>query len=103
MADAADSYYPPSVPWSLFHGDPQLADFFFKRWRWHAKAGHIEVSRRPFWRGGKGTASAALVHNAAPQVFCAVASTPARSSTMCCWASTTCTATTPNTNWATGS
>jgi thioredoxin 1 len=69
MTDATAFAPELNSSWSAFHGDPQLAEFLLNRLRWHAKAGHLEVSRRPYWRAGKGTTSAALVHNADPRVF----------------------------------
>jgi len=69
MADATFCSINPSLSWTSFYGDPQLAEFYFNRLRWHAKAGHILVSRQPTWRGGKGTISAALVHNTDPEIF----------------------------------
>lgn len=63
---------PPAVHhshWSAFYNDPQLADFLLKRWCWHARAGHVDVARRPSWQQGRGTTSAALVHNSDPRIF----------------------------------
>ncbi|MGI4841188.1 MAG: hypothetical protein ACRYF9_26680 [Janthinobacterium lividum] len=69
MADASFCSMDSPLPWISFYSDPQLAEFYFNRLRWHAKAGHILVSRRPVWRDGKGTVSAAMVHNTDPEIF----------------------------------
>lgn len=69
MADVfASSSTPPSL-WTAFYGDPQLAQFYFNRLRWHAKAGQLLASRQPTWNNGKGTVSAAMVHSSDPEVF----------------------------------
>lgn len=69
MADASSLNLNCPPQWSAFYGDPQLAQFYFSRLRWHAKAGQILTSRRPTWKGGKGTISAAMVHSSDPELF----------------------------------
>lgn len=68
MAEAPPSSSTPSE-WTAFYGDPQLAQFYFNRLRWHAKAGQLLVSRQPRWKEGKGTVSAAMVHSSDPEIF----------------------------------
>ncbi|WP_296260340.1 MULTISPECIES: hypothetical protein [unclassified Pseudomonas] len=86
MTDAAPPFPELKTPLNAFHGDPQLAEFLLNRLRWHARAGHLEVSRRPYWRAGKGTTSAALVHSADPQVFERITGLPYSLGLMLEWA-----------------
>ncbi|MFP3926513.1 hypothetical protein [Pseudomonas sp. W5-36] len=69
MAEASSCTSNSSLQWTAFYGDPQLAQFYFNRLRWHAKAGQLLVSRQPTWSGGKGTISSAMVHSTDPEIF----------------------------------
>lgn len=69
MADASSCSSNSPSQWNAFYGDPQLAQFYFSRLRWHARAGQLLVSRQPTWKEGKGTVSAAMVHSSDPEIF----------------------------------
>lgn len=58
-----------ALGWASFYGDEGLHDFIAQRAIDHATAGDISVGLRSFWVDGKGTTSAAMVHQAESHAF----------------------------------
>lgn len=49
--------------WKSFYGDPELQQFYAKRYRELTIEGKVELSYQPFWLEGRGSPAAALVKN----------------------------------------
>lgn len=58
-----------ALDWGSFYGDEGLHDFIAQRAIEHAAAGDISVGLGSFWIDGKGSTSAAMVHQAESHVF----------------------------------
>lgn len=73
---APDGHRGTASPGGSFHGDAELRHFLLQRLRRHAGAGELTAARLPWWREGRGTVSAALVHSDRPQDFERLAGLP---------------------------
>ncbi|MFE8103123.1 thioredoxin domain-containing protein [Brenneria goodwinii] len=58
-----------ALEWASFYGDEALHDFIAQRAIGHAAAGDISVGLGSFWADGKGSASAAMVHQSESRAF----------------------------------
>ncbi|QTF09122.1 thiol reductase thioredoxin [Brenneria izadpanahii] len=58
-----------ALEWASFYGDEELHDFIARRAIGHAAAGDISMGLGSFWIDGKGSASAAMVHQAENHAF----------------------------------
>ncbi|NDL65657.1 thioredoxin family protein [Acerihabitans arboris] len=58
-----------ALEWASFYGDEGLHEFIAQRVIGHAGAGDITLGLGSFWMDGKGTTSAAMVHQPDPHAF----------------------------------
>lgn len=64
------------LEWGSFYGDEELRQFIAGRVLAHAEAGALQTGLQSFWLDGKGTTSAAMVHQPDSQAFARVTGLP---------------------------